>query len=114
MLPWLEAVFHSSMSAYFCSWTGNKIILHRTVFEDRMNICNDAEGENMFNHAIQSKNTKKIMGTMKGFNGMPKEEYNDIAEIIPLKNIIEQKNNYVEPLIANSMVPAISDRWEDI
>ena len=84
------------------------------IFEDRMKIFNDAEGENMFNYAIKSNNTKNIMGTMLGFTGMPKEEYNEIAEFIPLKNIIEQKNNYVEPLIANAMIPAISDRCEDI
>ena len=68
----------------------------------------------MFNIAIKSNNTKKIMKTMKGFNGMPKTEYKDIAKSIPLKNIVEQKNNFVEPLIANSMVPAISDRFEEI
>ena len=79
-----------------------------------MKIFNDLEGENIFNMAIKSKNTKKIMKTMKGFNGMPKKEYNDIAESIPLKDLIEQKNNFVEPLIANSMVPAFSDRFEEI
>ena len=27
---------------------------------------------------------------------------------------MEQKNNFVEPIIANAMVPAISDRIEEI
>ena len=45
---------------------------------------------------------------------MLKKEFIEIAEHIPLRYIMEQKNNFVEPIIANAMVPAISDRIEDI
>ena len=45
---------------------------------------------------------------------MLKKEFIEIAEHIPLRYIMEQKNNYVEPIIANAMVPAISDRIEEI
>ena len=51
---------------------------------------------------------------MKGLSEIPKEDFTDIAEIISLKDIMKQKNNFVELLIADAMVPAISDRVESI
>ena len=51
---------------------------------------------------------------MKVLFEMLKKDFIEIAEYIPLRYIMEQKNNFVEPIIANAMVPAISDRIEDI
>ena len=51
---------------------------------------------------------------MKVLYELLKKEFKEIAEHIPLRYIMEQKNNFVEPIIANAMVPAISDRVEEI
>ena len=48
---------------------GNEIA---QVFEDKMEIFNDRDGDNMLSLAAKSNNAKTMVRTMKGLNGMPK------------------------------------------
>ena len=66
--------------------------------------------QNMFTLAIKRKNAKIILELMKCLSHMAQVLLDSYTGIIPLKDLIAQNNAYIELLIKNAMVPAISDR----
>ena len=71
---------------------------------------NDSNNNNMFNLSILKKNVKIILEVMKSLSLMSINKLAAASEIISLIDIIRQNNAYVELLIRNAMVLAISDR----
>ena len=75
-----------------------------------LKIFNDTNQHNMFTLAIKRKNAKIILELMKCLSHMAQVLLDSYSGIIPLKDLIAQNNAYIELLIKNAMVPAISDR----
>ena len=78
------------------------------AFDGKMKIFADENGDNFFTLAIRSMNVKKILATMKFLSSISEEELSDIAEFLPLNDILSQRNGLVEPLIHNAMIPVNS------
>ena len=64
----------------------------------------------MYSKAIERADAKIILEAMRNLLLLSAERLADAQELILLKDIIRQNNGYVEPLIKDAVVPAISDR----
>ena len=80
------------------------------AFEAHMEFFNDVNGWNLFTLAIIRNNVNMVLDVMKNLSIMLQSKLAPIQYLIPLKDIIRKNNAYVEPLIKDAMVPAISDR----
>ena len=58
------------------------------AFDGKMKIFADENGDNFFTLAIRSMNVKKILATMKFLSSISEEELSDIAEFLPLNDIL--------------------------
>ena len=74
-----------------------------------MPFFNDADYQNMFTLAIEIGNPRIILQLMNNLCTLLSEDFEPISELISLADFISRNNAYVEPLIKNAMIPAISD-----
>ena len=78
-----------------------------------MPFFNDVNDYNMFTLAMEIGNPRTILELMKNMGSMSSEKLENAQEVIPLADVISRNNAYVEPLLKNAMIPAISDRGFD-
>ena len=78
--------------------------------EKGFRFCNDDSNHNIFTLAILRKNVRIILEVMKSLGSFSQEKIAEATKSIPILDVIEQNNIYIESFVKFAMVFARSDR----